>query len=365
MTKQAFLSELKRELSQAQESLYEEILADINDHFAAGAAQGKTEEEICQSLGQPGAIAAQVLEEIGVTPPPPHTPPVPPMHGNNNNDFGSNNYNDYSNVDQVYDGVANIVIDQENSQLRFLPSQTEQVRVTIKNADSDYSTHMEMKNNGTLYVQLKLKRRFRAMFNWGNNNGNKVETTVYVPAQFMGKITANSSAGSIKASGISGNIDFDTSAGSITLEDHRGSDIRLDSSAGSIKAYLKNSVVENVDIDTSAGSVVVEAEETRRLKVDTSAGSVTVNVRKLGGDTKLDTSAGSIRLTAYEVEGNINLDSSAGSITANLPYDANCRIKAEKPSIGSLNNKLAGNPNSPYTLRASSNIGSINLLPVQ
>jgi len=372
MTKQAFLSELKRELSQVNESLYEEILADINDHFAAGAAQGKTEEEICQNLGQPEAIAAQVLEEIGVEPnshrplmppippkgsmrawqrmnrPMPKMPPMPEMPS-------------MPNTDQTFSGVENMDIEVDNSKIRFLPSTTDEVRVTVRQGDVDHNIHMEV-TNGTLYVKLKSEKRLRSLSNWGSHQ--TAETTVYVPAQFMGNIAVSSSAGSIKASGISGNVDFESSAGSIVLEDHRGSNIRLDTSAGSIKAYLKSSVVENIDIDSSAGSVVVEAEETRRLKVDSSAGSITVNVRKLGGDTELDSSAGSIKLTAHEVEGNITLDSSAGSVLASLPYDVNCRIKAKKPNIGSLINQLAGNPDSPYVLKVSSSVGSVTLRPI-
>jgi hypothetical protein len=68
-----------------------------------------------------------------------------------------------------------------------------------------------------------------------------------------------------------------------------------------------------------------------------------------------------VTLTAQEVAGNITLDTSAGSIHVYLPVDVNCRIQADKPSIGSLHNELAGNPQSPYVLKADTSVGSIHL----
>jgi len=63
MKKQDFIQELAKALAPIDAQSRAEILADINEHFAEGAAQGQTEEEICKKLGQPGQIAEQVLEE--------------------------------------------------------------------------------------------------------------------------------------------------------------------------------------------------------------------------------------------------------------------------------------------------------------
>ena len=96
----------------------------------------------------------------------------------------------------------------------------------------------------------------------------------------------------------------------------------------------------------------------------TAAGQVSAKVAKLGADTKLTSSAGTIELTAYEVGGNVKISTAAGNATVYMPAHVNCRINAKKPSIGSMYNELVGNPSSPYTLKASSSIGSVRLIAI-
>lgn len=57
MNRADFLAELARSLSGVPGDERREILADYEEHFRMGLADGKTEEEISASLGQPAAIA--------------------------------------------------------------------------------------------------------------------------------------------------------------------------------------------------------------------------------------------------------------------------------------------------------------------
>ena len=59
MSKNEFLTILERSLSNMSPSDRDEILYDYNEHFNAGLSEGKTEEEICKSLGDPRTIAKQ------------------------------------------------------------------------------------------------------------------------------------------------------------------------------------------------------------------------------------------------------------------------------------------------------------------
>jgi uncharacterized membrane protein len=53
MNRERFLSELKRSLGKMQESEKRDILSDYEEHFRMGLAEGKSEEQIADSLGNP------------------------------------------------------------------------------------------------------------------------------------------------------------------------------------------------------------------------------------------------------------------------------------------------------------------------
>jgi len=56
MNKDQFLSQLRRSLASLREAERQEILYDYEEHFRMGLADGKSEEEIAQSLGNPRVI---------------------------------------------------------------------------------------------------------------------------------------------------------------------------------------------------------------------------------------------------------------------------------------------------------------------
>lgn len=64
MTKQQYLSKLRKQLQfRLSNSEIADIISDIEECFDAGAAEGKSEEEICLSLGEPKSAAASLLNE--------------------------------------------------------------------------------------------------------------------------------------------------------------------------------------------------------------------------------------------------------------------------------------------------------------
>lgn len=59
MNKRDFLNELGRQLGNIAEDDKREILYDYEEHFRMGLSEGKTEEEVARSLGDPKTIARQ------------------------------------------------------------------------------------------------------------------------------------------------------------------------------------------------------------------------------------------------------------------------------------------------------------------
>ncbi|MCL2363408.1 MAG: DUF4097 family beta strand repeat-containing protein [Defluviitaleaceae bacterium] len=390
MTKQSFMSELKRELAHAPSHIREEIMADISEHFSEAISQGMTEEEVCRNLGQPGTIAAQVHKEYGEQAARrSQTSNTSGNQYNNGHKQGQGTDHEYDDddddgpgsfggffanfgrmfggggsraeghvisIDQSFDGICDINIKLSESTIRFAPSDDNRVRITIR-GQSRHNIYTVENRGGTLYVRDQKPHGRFMMFNFST----KLDTTVYLPAQFTGEIKARSAMGKISAHDVSGQLDLKAAAGNISVENHRGKRIRIRAAAGNATVHMQSGRVDEIDISTAAGNAKITAEETGRLRVESAAGNVDATINRLYGDTKISTAAGSAYLEAHDVAGNIDISTAAGSAKALLPADLNCRIEAAKPAIGSLSNELRGNPNAPYVLRASSGVGSIKL----
>ncbi|GHU61820.1 hypothetical protein FACS189418_2130 [Clostridia bacterium] len=66
MTKIEFMSELKIGLKRLEVAEREDILRDYDEHFMMGMQEGKTEEEICKSLGEPKQMSKELMAEYHI-----------------------------------------------------------------------------------------------------------------------------------------------------------------------------------------------------------------------------------------------------------------------------------------------------------
>lgn len=64
MTRQVFMQQMGNALARLKADERKDILADFEEHFANGLANGKTEEEVAKELGDPVALAAQYTEGL-------------------------------------------------------------------------------------------------------------------------------------------------------------------------------------------------------------------------------------------------------------------------------------------------------------
>ena len=66
MTRQAFMARLLEGLRGLPPTTQADIVADYNNHFAEGAAAGRSEADVAASLGDPGRLARELRAEIGL-----------------------------------------------------------------------------------------------------------------------------------------------------------------------------------------------------------------------------------------------------------------------------------------------------------
>jgi DUF4097 and DUF4098 domain-containing protein YvlB len=415
MKKQDFINELNNGLANVPTHIRDEIIADINEHFTEGFAHGMSEEEVCDNLGHPSTIAAQVLEEYGETVHNHYEQGQPgrnmdrdfyreqreqereqhrkqreqqrEQHKNQREqqreqhreqreqqrdhhhkqrdlhheieaefNYQKDNTGNEIDMDETFSGIQNIYVKMTDAKIRYKPSTDGNCRVTVKGHAKNDNILVYEKDGTLILTDNEPKFRFRFI-----HFKSSLVVTVYIPSQFWGEIKTLSTHGNISAGGISGRLYFKATAGNITVEDHRGSEIRLYSSAGNITLHTEEGRVENTDISTAAGSVKITARETGRLSINSAAGSVVAEIIRLTGDAKINSAAGSVKFTAHETEGNINISTAAGSAKIYLPKNVNCHFDVKKPVMGSIRNELTGNPQSPYVLKVRGSMGSIHL----
>lgn len=66
MTRQAFMARLQEGLRGVPPSAQADIVADYENHFAEGAAAGRSESDVAASLGDPGRLARELRAEVGL-----------------------------------------------------------------------------------------------------------------------------------------------------------------------------------------------------------------------------------------------------------------------------------------------------------
>ena len=115
------------------------------------------------------------------------------------------------------------------------------------------------------------------------------------------EVHAHSSAGSVRAAGLTGVVDLSSSAGSVSATGLRSADVTASSSAGSTKLAFA-APPRQVDASSSAGSVEVvvpRGSDAYLVDAGSSAGSSTVAVRTdpaSGRTIRAHSSAGSVQV---------------------------------------------------------------------
>lgn len=218
--------------------------------------------------------------------------------------------------------------------------------VTPEEFNKNYSVSTRVDGNN-LRVHIKARNHISSIFSlFGMNKTGSANISLYVPQNM--NVTANSSAGQIVASHLTGDFEFSTSAGEIDLDSLSGT-IHARTGMGKIST---NHVSGKIQLNTSQGAVNME-HTTGAIVANTSAGAIHDEINLLKGD--------------------VDLSTSMGTIDVKVPGDMGCKIHLNGTSVsvndgihisGSISDKnvdgtLNGGGN--YTIRASTSIGQITL----
>lgn len=193
--------------------------------------------------------------------------------------------------------------------------------------EEDYEIRVEKTGSR---VEAVAKRTSKS-WSW---NGISISFVVYTPKNFACDL--NTSGGSLKIFGVSGNNhELKTSGGSITAEEMAG-DLEARTSGGSITI---SDYVGELDAKTSGGSIKLTNIK-GDIDVSTSGGGIKIDDAE--GAVYATTSGGSINATISRLEDQLVLKTSGGSVRATIPSGLGLDLDLRGNRVNTSLNNFSG-----------------------
>jgi DUF4097 and DUF4098 domain-containing protein YvlB len=354
MTRDSFLDELQKSLGNMICSQKEEIKQDFLEHFRLARQEGKADDEILASLGDPKIIARQFLQDSADV-----SSPDEPQAANRQGRQNPPPPLDYEpqdgfiNLEKEFDAsdISIIRLDLKRCNLFLDPNpQSEKIWISIQGYSRSNTFRIDC-GNGSLLVAEEDRFSFLRMI----RHKIEVDATIRLPYGWRGKIDTLMKMGSVASRGVKagklslhcsyGDIhandcsfekaEISSSAGKAELRGFDCPDLRLKLSAGNIS--LANSKGK-INAHSSAGDVEITSHEGEAI-ANSSAGNVTVYTSK--GDVSARTSAGNVRVQCGT--GKVYAKSSAGNATVQADEAIDLKVSCSSGRAKATVLRLTGN----------------------
>ena len=293
MKKDEFFAQLRTAFAGMDEKLIMDILSDYENHFKEGMENGKSEEEICEELGNVEEIRQAFLDEN----------PAAMTINVNSNSF-TVGYSDIYN--RFYPGIQRFNAQLTDADIEIKKSSTNDVELSVTGGLADdmealKETLRVSASVGTLSIQQEKKAGISVSYAASRLFGLKVgkysagiAIHIAVPEQFE-KIKVKSISGDIVANDISsGSFLVEAVSGDISVDQLNTTQCELNSKSGDIKT--NNSSAKTLLIHTGSGDVGVEDCQADELFASSISGDVNViackadkmDVVSISGDIKAE-----------------------------------------------------------------------------
>lgn len=293
MKKDEFFAQLRTAFAGMDEELLTDILGDYENHFKEGMENGKSEEEICEELGNVEEIRQAFLDE---------NPAAMTINVNSNSDTVGNSdiYN------RFYPGIQRVNAQLTDADIEIKKSSTNDVELSVTGGLADdmealKETLRVSASVGTLSIQQEKKAGISVSYAASRLFGLKVGKYsagivihIAVPEQFE-KIKVKSISGDIVVNDISSErFLVEAVSGDISVDQLNTKQCELNSKSGDIKT--NNSSAKTLLIHTGSGDVGVEDCQADELFASSISGDVNViackadkmDVVSISGDIKAE-----------------------------------------------------------------------------
>lgn len=337
MKKNEFFAQLRTAFAGMDEELLTDILGDYENHFKEGMENGKSEEEICEELGNIEEIRQAFLDE---------NPTAMTINVNSNSDTVGNSdiYNCF------YPGIQRVNVQLIDANIEIKKSSTNEVELSVTGGLADdmealKETLRVSASVGTLSIQQEKKAGISVSYAASRLFGLKVGKCsagiaihIAVPEQFE-KIKVKNISGDIVVNDISSeHFLVEAVSGDISVDQLNTKQCELNSKSGDIKT--NNSSAKTLLIHTGSGDVGVEDCQADELFASSISGDVNVIACKAD---KMD------------------IVSVSGDIKAEFDKSAQCRAKSTsgdcKVTIGNQVDAVVSSTSGDINVRYIGEIG--------
>lgn len=355
MSRRDFLNILAQSITHLSKEEQDEILYDYEEHFRIGLEQGKTEDEIAESLGNPYIIANQ----FGPSPAPVEKTAKSitgkvilttaaimcvvsvffALYRNN-----LKNARDQFSDSQKVTTTMNSEVQKNKETVDTAPDKN-QVQSQVSNSDPNAKIQHTIDGEKTLALDniTMLNVTFVSGINFINVDTKEIKIHLY------GDVTTNNNFVpelQVSKSGSQATISV-TSASSGTS--YYSSTLRMDVyipktysqsitthiTSGSIK--LSNLKLETLNCKSVSGSVDIRDIVSRQITAETTSGDIRLD--SISGDLKVQSTSGSITVSYKDFNNNITAENVSGSTDLKLSENAEFALQAKTIS-GEITNSF-------------------------
>ena len=331
MKKDEFFAQLRNAFAGMDEELLTDILSDYENHFKEGMENGKSEEEICEELGNVEEIRQAFLDE---------NPAAMTINVNSNSDTVGNSdiYN------RFYPGIQRVNAQLTDADIEIKKSSTNDVELSVTGGLADdmealKETLRVSASVGTLSIQQEKKAGISVSYAASRLFGLKVgkySAGIAVPEQFE-KIKVKNISGDIVVNDISSErFLVEAVSGDISVDQLNTKQCELNSKSGDIKT--NNSSAKTLLIHTGSGDVGVEDCQADELFASSISGDVNViackadkmDVVSISGDIKaeFDKSA-QCRAKSTSGDCKVTIGNQVDAVVSSTSGDVNVRYIGE------------------------------------
>lgn len=313
MKKNEFFAQLRTAFAGMDEELLTDILGDYENHFKEGIENGKSEEEICEELGNVEEIRQAFLDE---------NPAAMTINVNSNSDAVGNSdiYN------RFYPGIQRVNAQLTDADIEIKKSNTNEVELSVTGGLADdmealKETLRVSASVGTLSIQQEKKAGISVSYAASRLFGLKVgkysagiAIHIAVPEQFE-KIKVKSISGDIKANNSNAKtLLIHTGSGDVGVEDCQADELFASSISGDVNVIACKA--DKMDIVSVSGDIKAEFDKSAQCRAKSTSGDCKVTIGNQV-DAVVSSTSGDINVRYIgEIGLEMALSSTSGDVSA-------------------------------------------------
>ncbi|WP_033542949.1 DUF4097 family beta strand repeat-containing protein [Planococcus sp. CAU13] len=315
MTENQFIQELEHALDRLPVEERKDIMQDFREYFANGRADGKSDRIIASELGEPQAIAKELVDSF---------------------DFSQPEFSTL-NIDISKDKFDGVDIEIENGNLVISPSADGKMHVDI--ADKNYKQQLTVDIvNRALVISLKEEIKLWGIFSI-TRSMNTPTLNVQLPDKLYEKIEINSENGSITGERLSATVfELEAENGSTDFTHIGAGSLTVNSTNGDIS--LTSIQAKQIEAETENGQLKLQDVQSAKVNVVSANGDILL--KDVDGDVIAQTDNGRVQHAAFHLDRTIQLETDNGSIlleTKKQPENATIRAEVDWGSISVFGSK--------------------------